>query len=73
MLMSSGHIFSPRSFAVYWLPIGVSLRSWIVSTKSVNECGGVVLGTASKYGFMSTKQTNSYYCKKCKCIVTELG
>lgn len=44
--MSSGHLFSPRSCAVYWLPTGVELESWIVSTKSVQERGGVVLGEA---------------------------
>lgn len=68
--MSSGHLFSPRSCAVYWLPTGVELESWIVSTKSVQERGGVVLGEASKFGFIAKRRMVSYYCKECKCFIS---
>ena len=72
--MEPGTIQAPSSHANYWLPdntkssdIGI-----LLSCKSVEKCGGVILGQVRKLGFLSSKRPASYYCKNCRILLTTL-
>lgn len=72
--MAPGTIQAPDSHANYWLPdntkssdIGI-----LLSRKSVEKCGRVVLGEVRKVGFLSSKRPASYYCKNCRILLTTL-
>lgn len=72
--MAPGTIQAPDSHANYWLPdntkssdIGI-----LLSRKSVEKCGGVVLAELRKVGFLSSKRPASYYCKNCRILLTTL-
>ena len=72
--MAPGTIQAPDSHANYWLPdntkssdIGI-----LLSRKSVEKCGGVVLGELRKVGFLSSKRPANYYCKYCRILLTTL-
>ena len=72
--MEPGTIQAPDSHANYWLPdntkssdIGI-----LLSCKSVEKCGGVILGQVRKLGFLSSKRPASYYCKNCRILLTTL-
>ena len=68
--MRRGQLFAPRSSAVYWLPEEAKLKGWVVSTKSVQESGGEVLGEASPYGFLAKSRLVTYHCEECRCFLS---
>ena len=72
--MAPGTIQAPDSHANYWLPDNTksSDSGILLSRKSVEKCGGVVLGELRKVGFLSSKRPASYYCKNCRILLTTL-
>ena len=72
--MEPGTIQAPDSHANYWLPDNTksSDSGILLSCKSVEKCGGVILGQVRKLGFLSSKRPASYYCKNCRILLTTL-
>ena len=72
--MEPGTIQAPNSHANYWLPDSVTSGEigMFLSRKSVEKCGGVILGQVRKVGFLSSERSASYYCKNCRILLTTL-
>ena len=72
--MIDGTLFSEASHAVYWLPSPLDhsdIKSFILTKKSVEGVGGIVLDKISKIGFFATDNPTSYYCKVCNLYITK--
>lgn len=72
--MEPGTIQALNSHGNYWLPDNVTSGEigMFLSRKSVENCGGVILGQVRKVGFLSSERPASYYCKNCRILLTTL-
>ncbi len=69
--MVIGHIHAPASYGVYWLPETSTIDGMTISSKKIEEVGGVLLDEVTKVGFISKGKIQTYYCEKCNVFITK--
>ena len=72
--MECGQIYAPNGRISYWLPKDAPPNKGLALTvRKVKQRRGVILGEAGPVAMIAKRLPNSYYCKRCGCVITMLG
>ena len=68
--IAPGRILAKESSVPYWLPDDAELENCFLSGKVITEANGLIIGKASKIGFIQKECVITRYCKNCNILIT---
>ena len=67
-----GSLYGCRPWVTYWLPRYRSLLSPFFSRRNIEKSGGFLLAKGREYWYHPPAPNQSYYCPRCKLLLTRV-